>query len=40
MDGFKTVFTRFDTIVSNWKGWNVLAFIVIFLKKFIQIKLV
>lgn len=34
MDGFKAVFTRFDTTVSSWKGWNFLAFIVIFLKKF------
>ena len=33
MDGFKAVLTRFDTTVSSWKGWNYLAFIVIFLKK-------
>lgn len=34
MDGFKAVLNRFDTTVSSWKGWNFLAFIVIFLKKF------
>ena len=34
MDGFKAVLTRFDTTISSWKGWNFLAFIVIFLKKF------
>lgn len=34
MDGFKAVLNRFDTTVSSWKGWNYLAFIVIFLKKF------
>ena len=34
MDGFKAVLSRFDTTVSSWKGWNFLAFIVIFLKKF------
>ena len=34
MDGFKAVLTRFETTVSNWKGWNFLAFIVIFLKNF------
>ena len=33
MDGFKAVLTRFDTTISSWKGWNYLAFIVIFLKK-------
>ncbi|ROT02201.1 IS5 family transposase [Lepagella muris] len=33
MDGFKSILTRFDTTVSSWKGWNYLAFIVIFLKK-------
>ena len=33
MDGFKAVLARFDTTVSSWKGWNYLAFIVIFLKK-------
>lgn len=33
MDGFKAVFIRFDTTVSSWKGWNYLAFLVIFLKK-------
>lgn len=34
MDGFKAVLMRFDTTVSSWKGWNFLAFLVIFLKKF------
>lgn len=33
IDGFKNVLVRFDTTVSSWKGWNFLAFIVIFLKK-------
>lgn len=34
MDGFKAVLVRFDTTISSWKGWNFLAFLVIFLKKF------
>ena len=34
LDGFKAILTRFDTTISSWKGWNFLAFIVIFLKKF------
>lgn len=34
MDGFRSVRTRFDTTISSWKGWNFLAFIVVFLKKF------
>ncbi len=34
MDGFKAVLARFDATISSWKGWNFLAFIVIFLKKF------
>lgn len=34
MDGFKAVLNRFDTTVSSWKGWNFLAFIVIFFRKF------
>ena len=34
MDGFKAILTRFDTTISSWKGWNFVAFIVIFLKKF------
>lgn len=33
MDSFKAVLHRFDTTISSWKGWNYLAFIVIFLKK-------
>ena len=34
MDGFRSILTRFDTTVSSWKGWNYLAFAVVFLKKF------
>ena len=34
MDGIKAVLIRFDTTISSWKGWNFLAFLVIFLKKF------
>ena len=34
MDSFKSVLNRFDTTVSSWKGWNFLAFIVIFLNYF------
>lgn len=34
MDGFRSIRTRFDTTVSSWKGWNYLAFIVVFLKNF------
>ncbi len=33
MDGFRSILTRFDTTVSSWKGWNYLAFAVVFLKK-------
>ena len=33
MDGFCSILTRFDTTVSSWKGWNYLAFAVVFLKK-------
>lgn len=33
MGGCRSVRTRFDITVSSWKGWNFLAFIVIFLKK-------
>ena len=33
MDGFKAVLIRFYTTVSSWKGWNYLAFLVIFIKK-------
>lgn len=38
IDGFKNVLVRFDTTVSSWKGWNFLAFIVIFLKKIITVR--
>ena len=34
MDGFKAVLVRFDTTISSWQGWNFIAFLVIFLKKF------
>ncbi len=34
MDSLKSVLYRFDTTISSWKGWNFLAFIIIFLKKF------
>lgn len=34
MDGFKAIFARFDTTISSWKGWNFLAFLVIFLKSY------
>lgn len=34
LDGFKAVLNSFDISVSSWKGWNFLAFIVIFLKNF------
>ena len=30
LDGFKAVLNSFDISVSSWKGWNFLAFIVIF----------
>ena len=33
MDGFRSILTRFDTTVSSRKGWNYLAFAVVFLKK-------
>lgn len=33
MDGFRAVLIRFDTTVDSWKGWNYLAFIVMFVKK-------
>lgn len=33
MDGFRSILTRFDTTVSSWRGWNYLAFAVVFLKK-------
>lgn len=33
MDGFRSILTRYDTTVSSWKGWNYLAFAVVFLKK-------
>ena len=32
MDEFRSILNRFDTTVSSWKGWNYLAFAVVFLK--------
>ena len=32
MDSFRSVLNRFDKTASSWKGWNLLAFHVIFLK--------
>ena len=34
IDGFCFILNRFDTTVPSWKGWNYLAFSVVFLKKF------
>lgn len=34
MDGFRSILNRFDTTVTSWKGWNFLAFAIVFLKKF------
>ncbi|MDE6297105.1 MAG: IS5/IS1182 family transposase, partial [Muribaculaceae bacterium] len=31
--GFRSIMNRFDTTLSSWKGWNYLAFAVLFLKK-------
>ncbi|MBD5331186.1 MAG: hypothetical protein HDS00_04715 [Bacteroides sp.] len=33
MDSLRSILYRFDTTVSSWKGWNYLAFTVVFLKK-------
>ena len=33
MDSFRSILCRFDTTLSSWKGWNYLAFAVVFLKK-------
>ena len=33
MDSFRSILCRFDTTVSSWKGWNYLAFAVVFLEK-------
>lgn len=38
MDSFRSVLNRFDKTVSSWKGWNLLAFHVIFLKHIIRLK--
>jgi len=39
MDSFRSLLNRFDTTTSSWKGFNLLAFIVIALKKFKKKKL-
>lgn len=38
MDSFRSVLNRFDTTVSSWIGFNYLAFIVLGLRKFKQMK--
>nr|WP_290377460.1 hypothetical protein [Muribaculum intestinale] len=38
MDSFRSVLNRFDKTVSSWKGWNLLAFHVIFLKHINRLK--
>lgn len=37
MDSFRSLLNRFDTTVISWKGFNYLAFMVIALKKFIEL---
>ncbi len=38
MDSFRSVLNRFDKTVSSWKGWDLLAFHVIFLKHINRLK--
>lgn len=38
MDSFRSLLNRFDTTLTSWKGFNFLAFIVIGLKKFYNLK--
>lgn len=38
MDSFRSLLNRFDVTVSSWKGFNILAFIVLGLRKFNQKK--
>lgn len=38
VDSFRSLLNRFDSTISSWKGFNFLAFIVIGLRKFEQIK--
>jgi len=38
MDSFRTLLNRFDATVSSWRGFNLLAFIVIGLKRFLKLK--
>lgn len=38
MDRFRSILNRFDTTVSSWKGWNYLAFAMVFLKKIHKLK--
>lgn len=40
MDSFRSLLNRFDTTTASWKGFNLLAFIVIALKKFKKKKLI
>lgn len=39
MDSYRSLLNRFDTTIASWKGFNLLAFIVIALKKFKNKKL-
>ena len=38
VDSFRSLLNRFDTTITSWKGFNFLAFIVIGLKKFYNLK--
>jgi len=38
MYSFRPLINRLDTTVSSWKGFNLLAFIVIGLKRFLKLK--
>lgn len=39
MDSYRSLLNRFDTTITSWKGFNLLAFIVIAVKKFKNKKL-
>lgn len=39
MDSYRSLLNRFDTSIASWKGFNLLAFIVIALKRFEKKKL-
>jgi transposase len=32
IDGFKNLRTRFDTTITSWMAWHIIAFIVILLR--------